>query len=206
MHLILKSNNFSEETAYCRRLIEVQIILWTRDFPFGILYRQIVVFLSYIGFELLQIIFISSSNILIQGPSVMVTPKYFFFLTARRTDSINIATGMWASFSWTRGSINSLLIQMGNKYFGQQHSHSRDIPHHVRRCFVGISDPLLGSYFHGRILHRILFKSSWSPDTRYPTWSTCCSPAVPISASPPTLGIPKFNASKWPNCSLQAIF
>ena len=57
---------------------------------------------------------------------------------------------------------------MGNKYFGQQHSHSRDIPHHVRRCFVGISDPLLGSYFHGRILHRILFKSSWSPDTRYP--------------------------------------
>jgi len=27
MHLILKSNNFSEETAYCRRLIEVQIIL-----------------------------------------------------------------------------------------------------------------------------------------------------------------------------------
>ena len=76
--------------------------------------------------------------------------------------------------------INSLLIQMGNTYFGQQHSHSRDIPHHVRRCFVGISDPLLGSYFHGRILHRILFKSSWSPDTRYPTWSTCCSPAVPI--------------------------
>jgi len=69
---------------------------------------------------------------------------------------------------------------MGNKYFGQQHSHSRDIPHHVRRCFVGISDPLLGSYFHGRILHRILFKSSWSPDTRYSTWSTCCSPAVPI--------------------------
>ena len=111
----------------------------------------------------------------------MITPKYiYFFLTARRTDSINIATVMWASFSWTRGSINSLLIQMGNKYFGQQHSHSRDIPHHVRRFFVGISDPLLGSYFHGRILHRILFKSSWSPDTRYPTWSTCCLPAVPI--------------------------
>ena len=60
----------------------------------------------------------------------------------------------------------------------------------MRRCFVGISGPLLGSYFDGRILPRILL----SPDATsnyftqrglyqivasclhcYPTCSTCCS-------------------------------
>ena len=50
------SNNFLEITAYCKSLISVQIILWTRDFP---LWNSLLIFHIYL---IRYFIFISSSD------------------------------------------------------------------------------------------------------------------------------------------------
>ena len=99
----------------------------------------------------------------------------------------------------------------------------------MRRCIVGIPDPLLGSYFDGRIFLRLLFKF---PDlielvTGYHIRIILLNAAYIRSSliaynatqhaqhairrqfqcptSPTTVGVPKINSSAWLNFSSQAI-
>ena len=59
------SNNFLEITAYCKSLISVQIILWTRDFP---LWNSLLIFhiylIRYFIFILFDILYLSPVRIL----------------------------------------------------------------------------------------------------------------------------------------------
>ena len=105
------SNKFSGTTTYCKSIISVQIILRTRDFPlWNSLLKNICIFvINWFRITadpssehlIRYFIFISSSDILIQGTSVLVTPDWL----------CPIASVMGASFVFifvlTRGSINS---------------------------------------------------------------------------------------------------
>ena len=66
------SNNFLEITAYCKSLISVQIILWTRNFP---LWNSLLIFhiylIRYFIFILFDILYSSPARILSQGTSVL---------------------------------------------------------------------------------------------------------------------------------------
>ena len=105
------SNNLSETTAYCKSLISVKIILWTRDFPLwnSVLINICIFVINWFritadpssGHLIRYFIFISSSDILSQGTSVLVTPDWL----------CPIASVMGAFFVFifvlTRESINS---------------------------------------------------------------------------------------------------
>ena len=134
-----------------------------KDFPYGFLYRKTCIYLfAHIDLELSQ----THS----QGLPIVISKAYCYniYLRNHRYFLFLVTPGQFCS---SQGSPIQQILQLslesssfclginhiGNTLFGLWYSGSREFPNIVRRCFVGISGPLSGLFFCGRMFFLQLF-------------------------------------------------